>query len=203
MNARMPAIKRFHHLQSWVGLILLVLQGLIPATAAWGQGLWERTSLLDLRAGSVRSDLARDLSAGRYALEDGTMVDLFDWYRPRVTDLNILFLTELEPSFALIWGISTGETGQKYRIDPGLWLGVFYRAELAENQVLTFAARTLLGGAMQERPCVAFYTILDAFTQVNCRLAASTLPPQDTLQFLVNEPGSIETTFSLRYEIRF
>ena len=163
-------MKRFHHLQSWVGLILLVLQGLIPATAAWGQGLWERTSLLDLRAGSVRSDRARDLSAGRYALEDGTMVDLFDWYRPRVTNMNILFLTELEPSLALIWGISTGETGQKYRIDPGLWLGVFYRAELAENQVLTFAARTLLGGAMQERPCVAFYTILADIPQVACRL---------------------------------
>jgi hypothetical protein len=82
-------------------------------------------------------------------------------------------------------------------------MGFLYRADLGRNQALTVSARTLLGGALQERSCVAFYTILDDFAQVNCRLAASSLPPDETLDFLVSEQGSIEAAFSLRYEIRF
>lgn len=199
-NARIADIHRLRHLHRWFGLIGLVISSAFQAQA---QNVWDQTFLLDVRVGSVRSDIALDLSAGRYALEDGTMVELSDWYRPRFPDLNILFLTEIQPSFAAIWGISAGETGQKYTIDPGLWVGALYRADLGRNQALTVSARTLLGGAFKERTCVAFYTILDDFAQVNCRLAASPLPPDETLAFLVSEQGSIETTFSLRYEIRF
>ncbi|EAQ05699.1 hypothetical protein SKA53_06332 [Yoonia vestfoldensis SKA53] len=199
----MPDIHRLRHMHRWFGRVGLAIGSTFQAQAAGAQDVWSQTSVLDVRTGSVRSGIALDLSAGRYALEDGTMVELSDWYRPRFLDLNILFLTEIQPSFGAIWGFSTGETGQKYTIDPGLWVGFVYRADLDDNQALTVSATTLLGGALQEQSCVAFYTILNDFAQVNCRLAASPLPPEETLPFLVSERGAIETTFSLRYEIRF
>lgn len=166
-------------------------------------GLLDRTFLLDLRAGSVRSRRARELSYGGYELDDGTYVDFADWYTPRFPEMNLLFLTAVTPSFGLTWGLSTGERGEKYRIDPGLWLGFVYRYDISARQTLSLSAATLMGGNMREQTCRAYYRVIEDFATVNCRLAASTLPPAQTLQFLERNSGRRESRISLRYEIRF
>ena len=174
----------------------------LPATAK-AQWLLEETSLLNLSFGSSRSALAQGLSIGGYELADGTPVRFADWYQPALPDLNLLFLTRINRDFGIAWGFATGERGEKYSIQPGLWLGFVYRLELSRHSSLTFSALTLLGGDFSERPCLADYGPIGGIQSVNCRLAASTLPPADTLRFLVNAPGFNETRFSIRYEIRF
>jgi hypothetical protein len=183
--------------------IVFVCSTSIWAPCAFAQDFLENTFLLDVSIGSSRSKIARDLSFGGYELTDGTPVYFSEWYTPRLPDLNFIFLTQLTPSFGLSWGFSLGESGEKYRIDPGIWLGFIYRHEITRQSSLTISALTLIGGNLQERSCVGDYGEIGGIQQVNCRLAASTLPPAETLQFLVNEKGYRETRFSLRYEIRF
>lgn len=166
-------------------------------------GILDRTFLLDLRAGSLRSRRARELSVGGYELDDGTPVDFADWYTPSFPEMNLIFLTAITPSFGITWGVSTGERGEKYRIDPGLWLGFVYRYNISPRQTLSLSASTLVGGDLREQPCRAFYRVIDDFATVNCRLAASTLPPRETLQFLERKSGRRESRIQLRYEIRF
>jgi hypothetical protein len=176
---------------------------LLFAPSVQAQGFWERTFLLDLRMGSSRSDIAKNLARGGYELDDGTPIDLADWYTARAPDFNVKFLTSLNDDFGLIWGFSIGERGEKYRIDPGLWIGFIYRYEISNRSDWTLSAMSMLGGDFQERTCRAFYRTTGTFEMVNCRLAATPLPPQDTLRFLVRERGFRETRATLRYEIRF
>lgn len=183
--------------------IVFVCSTSILAPRAFAQDFLENTFLLDVSIGSSRSQIARDLSFGGYELSDGTPVDFSEWYTPRFPDLNFIFLTQLNPSFGLSWGVSFGENGEKYRIDPGMWLGFVYRRQFTRQSSLTFSALTLVGGNFRERACVGDYGEIGGIQPVNCRLAASFLPPAETLQFLVNEKGYRETRFSLRYEIRF
>ncbi len=153
--------------------------------------------------GSFRSEIAAGLAIGGYELADGTPIRFEEWYRPNFPDMNIRFLTEINPSLGLVWGLSIGESGEKYRIDPGLWLGIVYRAEISRNSSLTFSVATMIGGNFREHACIGDYGEIGGIQAVNCRLAASILPPAETLQFLVNVPGSRETRISIRYELRF
>jgi hypothetical protein len=187
-----------HHKLTTSAVCLIFAAG--PATA---QQFIEQTFLLDLRMGSSRSDIARDLAVGGYELSDGTPVSFEDWYHTRFPDLNVMFLTQVNRSFGLAWGFSLGERGQKYTIDPGIWLGLVYRAEISARSSFSVTALMLLGGNFRERPCVGDYGDIGGIQTVNCRLAATTLQPAETLQFLVNERGFRETRISLRYEIRF
>lgn len=170
---------------------------------ASAQGLLEDTFLLDVSLGSSRSQIARNLSIGGYELSDGTPIYFSDWYTARFPDVNFLFLTQVDTSLGWVWGFGLGEQGEKYRIYPGFWIGLIYRHQISSHSSLTLSAITLLGGDFRERVCVGDYGEIGGIQQVNCRLAASILPPAETLQFLVNERGYRETRLSLRYEIRF
>lgn len=171
----------------------------VPGTAE----ILQQTHLLDVHAGSSRSDLAHELRRGGYELMDGTPVRFRDWYSTRRPDLTILFLTEVSPRFGLIWGVSTGESGQKYRIDPALHLGIVLRHEPFEGAVISLSLVGLIGGDLNEKPCLADYGAIGGLQRVNCRLAASILPPDETLDYLVDEPGYRESWVSLRFEYRF
>jgi len=173
------------------------------AQSVHAQGFWERTFLLDLRIGSSRSDIATNLARGGYELDGGTPIDFADWYTARLPEFNIKFLTSLSPDLGLIWGISTGERGEKYRIDQGMWIGFIYRYETSNQSDWTLSAMSLLGGDFRERTCQAYYRVTESFETVNCRLAATPLPPQDTLRFLVRERGFRDARATLRYQIRF
>lgn len=187
------------------GLFCLALSTsiLIDSRALAAQSLIERSFLLDIRQGSSRSERARSLSFGGYELEDGTPVDFERWYTPGAPEFNILFLTAATPSFGVTWGLSTGERGEKYRIDPGLWLGFVYRRQISPQSAISLSATLLLGGNFRERSCQAFYTITQTTETVNCRLAASVLPPGETLRFLERTKGIRESRATLRYEFRF
>ncbi len=186
------------------GLVLLGASGAMSAASAQSaQSLLAQTFLLDARTGSSRSALARELSQGGFELSDGTPIDFASWYSPRIPEMNLTLLTALTPSFGVIWGISTGERGEKYRIDPGLWLGFVYRYDITPQSTLSLSASTLIGGDFREKTCQAFYAITAQEETVNCRLAASVLPPAQTLQFLKRRSGLRETRATLRYEYRF
>ncbi len=193
------------------GLVLLAASGAMSAASAQSaQSLLAQTFLLDARTGSSRSALARELSQGQARLTGGRSIDLAEWYTPSVPEMNLTLLTAVTPSFGMIWGISTGERGIKYRIDPGVWLGFVYRYELTQNTTISFTASTLLGGNFREKTCRATYgdqskpdPILKGEQIVNCRLAASILPPDQTLRFLERRSGLSETRVRLRYEYRF
>jgi hypothetical protein len=172
-------------------------------TPAMAEGILEDTFLLNFSIGSNRSDIIREFSVGGYELSDGTPVDFARWYSPRHPDLNLLFLTQINSRFGVTWGFSTGEFGEKYRIDPGLWIGFVYRADVGKQASLTLSALTMLGGDLREFACLGDYGEIGGIQSVNCRLAAGILPPEDTLNFLANEAGFVETRLSIRYELRF
>lgn len=188
-----------------------LLRLLCPAVLLLGLGLtraeaqpWlEETQLLDLRLGSPRSDLVAPVRYGGYELADGTPVSFERWYGSRWDDLTVMFLTPVARDLAITWGFSTGEWAEKYRIDPALRLGLIYQRKVAPRHKLTVSISTVIGGNLRERPCVADFGAIGGVQTVNCRLAASTLPPVDTLAFLFRERGFRESRIAISYRIRF
>jgi hypothetical protein len=184
-------------------ILALACALLIFPTFAQSQELWDRTFVLDIRTGSSRSEIATSFARGGYELDDGTPVDLGDWYTANFPDFNVQFLTSLDTDFGVIWGFSTGERGEKYRIHPGFWLGFIYRYKITTLMDLSLSAVTMLGGDFIEYDCVGDWPAFGGEQKVNCRLAATPLPPRETLRYLVRERGFRETRATLRYEIRF
>jgi hypothetical protein len=178
-----------------------LLAAAVPAPAQ-AQGL-DDTHLLDIRLGSARSDIATSLSRGGYELSDGTPIDFRDWYEARMPEMTVLFLSQVSPRTGILWGLSTGERGDKYRIDPGVWLGLIHRMPVGRSADITFSAMSMVGGDFREDTCTADYGAIGGVSTVNCRLAASVMRPDETLDYLVREDGMSETVLSIRYEFRF
>lgn len=189
------------------GLRIMAAVAMVGAWASGGTGaaqeFWEDTHLLDVHAASRRSAAARDLSRGGYELSGGAYVDFRDWYSPRVPDVTILFLTEVTPDFGIIWGFGTGERGEKYRIDPALYLGFVAQYRPFENAVLSVSATYPLFGRMRERTCVADYGAIGGVQEVNCRLAADPMPPEETLGYLVDLDGETDARISIGFTLFF
>lgn len=175
-----------------VGAICLVL-ATAPAAAQ------QATFLVDIGQSAGLSSLARTLSDGGYELADGSWQPFLGWYRTDWPELHVDFMTQLSESFGLIWGVSSGEWGEKYQIDPALRLGFVAQAYPSETSVLSLTVKTILGGQFAESPCSADYGDIGGEQTVNCRLAASLLPPEDTLDYLVNaEPTRLSVSLSFR-----
>ena len=145
---------------------------------------------------------ANSLRAGGYELAGGEVVRFDDWYRPRHPDLTVLFLTQLSDGLGVIWGPSSGEEGRKYRIDPALHLGLTWQTALSPQTTVTLGLQTLWGGRLREGAYLADYGPFGMAT-VNCRLAATELPPTQTLDYLVNENARTENRITLRVDHRF
>lgn len=160
------------------------------------------TYLLDIYAGSARSEQVSAVRTGSYELADGEVVRFDDWYAPVIPDLTVLMLTEVSDDFGIIWGVSFGERGEKYRIEPALHLGLTWRLRLSETATLSTSLQTLIGGRLRERSCSADYGIFGV-SEVNCRLAASLLPPEETLSYMFDTPGWKEARVSIRFEQLF
>lgn len=182
-----------------IGLLAATLLSLLlPAPAASAR----ETHVLDIYHGSARSDQVNSVSSGSYELSGGEVVRFDDWYSPVIPDLTFLMLTEVSQNFGIIWGLSTGESGQKYRIDPALHLGFTWRVPLSERATLSTSLTTVLGGRLRESSCNADYGTF-GMAEVNCRLAASILAPEETLDYLLDEPGWKESRITIRFELRF
>lgn len=160
------------------------------------------THLLDVYLGSSRSDQVSAVRTGSYELAGGEVIRFDDWYAPDIPDLTILMLTELSDDLGLIWGVSFGERGEKYQIDPAVHLGLTWQLRLSDSATLTTSLHTVLGGRLRESTCSADYGTF-GIAEVNCRLAASLLPPEETLDFLFDTPGWQESRVSIRFEWLF
>lgn len=148
--------------------------------------VFAKTKLSDVSQGGDLSELAKSFRSQSFELQDGTIVRMDDYYKTSWTNLKITFLTELNTNFNLLWGIGTGEYGSKYRIDPSILLGFIYNRDLKRGSVFSFRFSQRFGERFIEKPCAASYgTISEQFQPVNCRLAASDLPPDETLRYLV------------------
>lgn len=112
-------------------------------------------------------------------------------------------LTVVTDRVGVFWGFNTGEEGQKYRIEPGFKLGFILRQDLTRDSDISISARTILGGTLEEQTCTADYGAIGGVQKVNCRLAASPLPPSETLDYLVREPPEDQFEIDLRYTLRF
>jgi hypothetical protein len=174
---------------------------MLSGTTAYSEVLQD-TYLLDVYAGSARSDLATGLRSGGYELSDGSAVNFDDWYKPRLPDLTVLLFSELSPNFGISWGLSSGEVAQKYKINPALHVGFTVQTELFANATLSLTIQTLLGGRLREKSCTADYEE-EGISEVNCRLAASLLPPEETLNYLLDVSAQTETRITLRLQYSF
>lgn len=163
----------------------------------------ESTYLLDLRQGSTLSSKVSQLRGQGYETAYGDKISFDKWYSTNWTDARIVFMTQLTKSTGLVWGLSNGERGQKYIIEPGLTIGFIHQEILSKNSTLTFYGTTVFGGRLKEKTCSADYGEIGGVQTVNCRLAASTLQPAETLQYLMNEKPKQDMLISVKWTYRF
>ncbi len=188
----------------------LALAGLVNAHALPAQGFMgfvppstQKTHLIGIQQGSA---LSREVSGFRgqsFELSNGELVRFDRWYKTHWQDLQLTWLTEIHPQWGLIWGVSTGERGPKYRIDPSLQLGFLYQQPMSKQSAWSLRATTRLSGRLKEKTCLADYGDIGGVQTVNCRLAATELPPEETLKYLLNEAPRDRLVIALRYVRQF
>jgi hypothetical protein len=178
--------------------LLFALLSFAPSFAGPSAG---GTFLIGIGLGSGLSALPREARPLGYELSGGGRMSFEAWYRVRVPDLRMNFLTELTPDLGLLWGVGTGEYGEKYRIGPSLRLGLLYTRTVGANGVFSVRLATRLGGRLREKACTADYGGIGGVQRVNCRLAAAPLAPGETLDYLWNErPGDrVEASVGLTF----
>jgi hypothetical protein len=163
----------------------------------------ESTYLVGLQQGSYLSRAARNLRSGGFELSGGGSVLFNDWYKTRWTDVTITWMTQVNENFGVLFGASTGERGKKYTIGPSLKLGVVMQTQAGKNALLSLRATAMLGGDLREKSCTADYGEIGGVVAVNCRLAASTLPPDETLKHLLKEKPHNQSEISIALTWRF
>jgi len=192
-------------------LFALALATVSMAFAAHGQGrhfdgaspFVAQTQLVGLSFDGMNSGIVRQAAASGFELSSGAVVDLSAWYSPRLPNLTAVFSTEIRPGLSMIWGGSLGESGAKYSLGPSGVIGFSMRRPVGRNAQIVLQAHGKFGGALTETPCVGDYGALGGVQTVNCRLAASALPPAQTLGYLWNLPAAMQATVKLTYEWRF
>jgi hypothetical protein len=152
-------------------------------------GIWGRSRLVDLTMGGLNSDLVRSAAASGFELSGGEAVDLQRWYAPELPNLSATFVTELSPHVGVIWGGALGERGEKYNLGPTATLGVVFRTSITHNLTIEMEMSGIYGGRLRERACIGDFGAVGGVQRVNCRLAASFLPPKETLEYLWDEPA--------------
>ena len=161
------------------------------------------THLIELRQGGDFSRRMSDLRLGGYDTAGGQRVDFGRWYTTRWADAHVGWITQVDPNWGLLWGFGTGERAPKYSISPSLKLGLLYVTQPTRDSQFTFRWTASIGGNLRERDCTADYGAVGGVQQVNCRLAASTLAPADTLQYLARESSRERRTLSIGYHFQF
>jgi hypothetical protein len=190
----------------------LLASGSIAGAADWSLAQWSAalpasgsgsTHLVELRQGGEFSRRMASMRLGGYETAQGQQVDFARWYTTRWADTHVGWMTQIDPNWGFLWGFGTGEQAPKYRISPSLKLGLLFTTRPTRDSHFSFRWTTTLGGHLQERACTADYGAIGGVQQVNCRLAASTLAPADTLQYLVRESSRERRTLSVEYRLQF
>lgn len=185
--------------------------GGVAQAAGWSEAGWlaapradaHPTTLIEVRQGSDLSRRVRGLRNQGFDAAGGERVAFSDWYGSDWTDMRATWMTQLSPATGFIWGLGTGERGSKYRIAPSIRLGFIHQAHLGRRTRLTLRATTTLGGRLREKSCTADYGEIGGVQTVNCRLAASTLEPSETLRFLFNDKSGDRHQLSVSFNHAF
>lgn len=179
--------------------------------AGWSEAGWSRsalaapqgTTLIDIRQGSDLSRRVRGLRSQGFESAGGEQVSFSGWYGSSWTDMRATWMTQLSANTGFIWGLGTGEQGRKYSISPSVKLGFIHQAHLGRRTVLTLRATTTLGARLREKSCTADYGDIGGVQTVNCRLAASTLEPAETLRYLFNDKSGERHQLSVSFSHAF
>lgn len=154
------------------------------------------TKLVGLVQGGDLSDLVKKVRNQSYELQDGRVISMDKWYQTDWVDLKLTLLTEVNQNLGILWGFGTGEMAPKYKIEPSIQLGFLYTRTIMRGTTLSFRLSQRFGGGLIENTCLASYGVVsEELEPVNCRLAASELPPSETLQYLLNRE-SLENQLS-------
>lgn len=190
--------------------VLMAVQPVASMAGGWANTQWsasfapERTtSLIELRQGSDLSSKVKSTRGQGYETAGGEFVDLSAWYGSSWTDVRVTWLTQLTTSTGLIWGLNTGERGEKYSITPGIKLGFIHQARVGRTSLLTLRATTTLGTRLREKTCTADYGDIGGIQPVNCRLAATELAPAETLSYLFRESSRDQRQISITFNHAF
>lgn len=164
-----------------------------------------KTYLLDIKQGSELVDKIKSVRQQSFETAYGDSISFNKWYKNKHnwSDLQFLFLTEIEKNTGFIWGFSTGEYGEKYVIQPSLTLGFIKKIQINKNTVFSLSASTKIGGNLKEKSCQADYGDIYGVMEVNCRLAATTLSPEETLQYNYNEKPYDKYKITIKIQSRF
>ena len=165
--------------------------------------LLEATYLIEMKQDNGHSKRLDPLQQAGFESARGAWVSFNPWYTSAWKDTHVTLMTQLNSQFGVIWGAGTGERGLKYTISPSVRFGAIFQTELQKNSFLSLKATTLLGGQLKEKSCTANYGDLGGTQEVNCRLAASTLTPANTLSYLFNEQSGNKHQVLLQFTRRF
>jgi hypothetical protein len=179
--------------------VALTCAGLLALLPACAQEAFPQIHLADIGQAAGLSQVADGLAVGGYELADGNWQSFGDWYHTDWPEMHVDVLAQMSDSFGLLVGLGSGEGGQKYSIDPSFRLGLIGQMKPSANSTLTLVVNGILGGQFREKTCVADYGIIGGTQEVNCRLAATHLPPEETLQYLAfAEPTRLRLTLNFR-----
>jgi hypothetical protein len=167
------------------------------------QDLLEGTRIRGVAAIDPHDRRLAEARGGGYELSGGRFITFDRWYRRLRADLRLDGMSRLTEDAAFLWGVSTGEHGRKYVVEPSFRLGLLVQTNPSPASTLSLTVTTALGGRLREKPCIADYGAIGGVQVVNCRLAASILEPKRTLDFLWRERMPDQTRVTLRYRLRF
>lgn len=192
---------------SWLGAVLLgaVLATATPISAS-AQDDERSLTLIDIHQGGGLSDLVQFLSNGGYELsgagQDGTPAfqSFGPWYNTYWRNFTLGWLLQLDQDDGITFGLSTGEHGEKYTIQPSVELGLIKQWHPRSNATLSLSLSTNLWGHLSESTCTGDYG--DGPVLVNCRLAADPISPSASLNYLLNQDPS-RLVVRLTYSVDF
>jgi len=184
-----------------LGLAICSFNAKADAFLEQGNSLLSSTHLIEIAQDTRLSMKVRGLRNGGFETSGGSWIGFDRWYSASWHDTRLSWITQINRNFGVIWGLSTGERAEKYSIDPGLRLGFLLQTQVTKSSLLTLSGSTMLGGRLKEKTCTANYGAIGGVQTVNCRLAASELPPSQTLNYLLSEKpeSSIQLQFKYSY----
>ena len=172
-------------------------------SAAQSFQLIDDTSIVTIQQRRAMTMKAQQLAGGGYELAGGSYVSFAKWYEPKNPDLQFDFLTQLFPNVGILWGFSTGEYGEKYVVQPSLKFGFILQHPFSDFSRISLSFTGWVAGHLKEKPCTADYGDIGGVQTVNYRLAATTMEPSATLQYLANIRAPDRSWLSIRYEMNF
>jgi len=162
-------------------------------------------TVFDIHQGDPLSDLALSYSQEGYQLSTlggGGWQSMAPFYATHWREVTAKALLTLDADHGIVFGVTSGEAGEKYKIDPGIILGFIAQSHPRPQGTLSLSVNTSLFGHMTEYPCQGDFGDLGDDITVNCRLAASPISIEDGLAQLVDQDPS-RLTLSVSYTVNF